>query len=49
MDELGFKVMEVKDCKYFCFIYFRILGGVLFEVVIIFFGFIVDESIGILG
>jgi glyoxalase family protein len=42
--ELGLKVTEVKDRKYFQSIYFRIPGGVLFEVATEGPGFLVDES-----
>ncbi len=49
VDELGFKATEVKDRKYFRSIYFRIPGGVLFEVATIPPGFTVDESTGTLG
>ncbi|SMG08353.1 glyoxalase family protein [Marivirga sericea] len=44
VDELGLKVTEVKDRKYFQSIYFRIPGGVLFEVATEGPGFLVDES-----
>lgn len=49
VDELGFKATEVKDRKYFRSIYFRIPGGVLFEVATVPPGFTVDESEGTLG
>ncbi|MEM6344109.1 MAG: ring-cleaving dioxygenase [Bacteroidota bacterium] len=42
--ELGFRVTDIKDRKYFHSIYFRIPGGVLFEVATIPPGFTVDES-----
>ena len=45
VNELGLKVTEVKDRKYFESIYFRIPGGVLFEVATKGPGFMVDESI----
>ena len=48
-DELGFRVTEVKDRNYFHSIYFRIPGGVLFEVATTPPGFQVDESIENLG
>lgn len=44
VETLGMKVTEVKDRKYFRSIYFRIPGGVLFEVATIPPGFTVDES-----
>lgn len=44
VNELGLKVTEVKDRKYFESIYFRIPGGVLFEVATEGPGFMVDES-----
>jgi glyoxalase family protein len=44
VEELGFNVTEVKDRKYFHSIYFRIPGGVLFEVATIPPGFAIDES-----
>ncbi|MGJ3235950.1 ring-cleaving dioxygenase [Marivirga sp.] len=44
VNELGLKVTEVKDRKYFQSIYFRIPGGVLFEVATEGPGFLVDES-----
>ncbi len=43
-EEFGLKVSEVKDRKYFQSIYFRIPGGVLFEVATAGPGFLVDES-----
>ncbi|MCI5082111.1 MAG: ring-cleaving dioxygenase [Saprospiraceae bacterium] len=49
VDELGLKVTEIKDRKYFHSIYFRIPGGVLFEVATIPPGFSVDESLDELG
>ncbi|MGB0347132.1 MAG: VOC family protein [Balneolaceae bacterium] len=42
--ELGLKVTEVRDRKYFKSIYFRIPGNVLFEVATEDPGFLVDES-----
>ncbi|MEL6674630.1 MAG: ring-cleaving dioxygenase [Bacteroidota bacterium] len=47
--ELGFRVTDIKDRKYFHSIYFRIPGGVLFEVATIPPGFQVDESLEELG
>ncbi|MBX2877887.1 MAG: ring-cleaving dioxygenase [Saprospiraceae bacterium] len=47
--DLGFKVTEIKDRKYFQSIYFRIPGGVLFEVATIPPGFGVDEEETTLG
>jgi glyoxalase family protein len=44
VEELGLKVTEVKDRKYFQSIYFRIPGGVLFEVATEGPGFLIDES-----
>lgn len=44
VDELALKVTEVKDRKYFESIYFRIPGGVLFEIATEGPGFLVDES-----
>ncbi len=44
VNELGLKVTEVKERKYFQSIYFRIPGGVLFEVATEGPGFLVDES-----
>jgi len=44
VDELGLKVTEVKDRKYFQSIYFRIPGGVLFEVATEGPGFLIDED-----
>jgi glyoxalase family protein len=44
VDELGLKVTEVKDRKYFESIYFRIPGGVLFEIATEGPGFLVDET-----
>ncbi|WMN11472.1 ring-cleaving dioxygenase [Marivirga salinae] len=44
IEELGLKVTEVKDRKYFESIYFRIPGGVLFEVATEGPGFLVDET-----
>lgn len=49
VDELGFKVTEVKDRNYFHSIYFRMPGGVLFEIATIPPGFEVDESLENLG
>jgi len=44
VNNLGLQVTEVKDRKYFQSIYFRIPGGVLFEVATEGPGFLVDES-----
>lgn len=44
LEEYGLNVTEVKDRKYFKSIYFRIPGGVLFEVATEGPGFMVDES-----
>lgn len=44
VNELGLKVTEVKDRKYFQSVYFRIPGGVLFEVATEGPGFMVDET-----
>ena len=49
VDELGFKVTELKDRKYFRSIYFRIPGGVLFEVATVRPGFTIDEKESALG
>lgn len=49
VDDLGFKVTEVKDRNYFRSIYFRMPGHVLFEVATIPPGFDVDESLEELG
>lgn len=49
VNELGLKVTEVKERKYFQSIYFRIPGGVLFEVATEGPGFLVDESKDELG
>ncbi len=43
-NEFGLKVTRVLDRKYFQSIYFRIPGGVLFEVATVGPGFLVDES-----
>jgi glyoxalase family protein len=48
-NELGMKVTEVKDRKYFHSIYFRMPGKVLFEIATIPPGFAVDESTENLG
>ncbi len=48
-EDLGFKVTEVKNRKYFRSIYFRIPSGVLFEVATVPPGFTVDESQETLG
>ncbi len=48
-DELGLRVTEVKDRKYFHSIYFRMPGGVLFEIATIPPGFGVDEPVEKLG
>src|SRR5678815_1551699 len=45
----GSKVTEVLDRKYFQSIYFRIPGGILFEVATSHPGFTVDESVEDLG
>jgi len=44
INKLGLKVTEIKDRKYFTSIYFRIPGGVLFEVATINPGFALDEN-----
>ncbi len=44
VNELGLKVTEVKERKYFQSIYFRIPGGILFEVATEGPGFLIDES-----
>lgn len=44
VEELGFKVTEVKDRNYFHSIYFRMPGHVLFEIATIPPGFAIDES-----
>ncbi len=49
VEELGFKVTEVKDRNYFHSIYFRMPGHVLFEVATIPPGFAIDESPAELG
>ncbi|NRB48437.1 MAG: VOC family protein [Saprospiraceae bacterium] len=49
VEDLGFKVTELKDRKYFRSIYFRIPGGVLFEVATVPPGFTVDEAEPALG
>ena len=49
VDHLGMKVTEIKDRKYFRSIYFRIPGGVLFEVATIPPGFQEDENLEQLG
>ena len=49
VNNLGMKVTELKDRKYFQSIYFRIPGGVLFEVATIDPGFAVDEPVDHLG
>ena len=49
VEDLGFNVTEVKDRKYFHSIYFRIPGGVLFEIATILPGFTVDETVAELG
>ncbi len=49
VEDLGFKVTELKDRNYFHSIYFRIPGGVLFEIATIPPGFTVDESLEGLG
>ncbi len=48
-DELGLKVTEVRDRKYFHSIYFRMPGHVLFEIATIPPGFPLDESVADLG
>ncbi len=47
--ELGLKVTDFKDRKYFHSIYFRIPGGVLFEIATIPPGFSIDEPLEKLG
>ena len=42
--EFGFRVTEILDRKYFQSIYFRIPGGILFEVATVGPGFLVDED-----
>lgn len=42
--ELGFRVTDILDRKYFRSIYFRIPGGILFEVATVGPGFLVDED-----
>ena len=49
VNEAGLKATELKDRKYFKSIYFRIPGGVLFEVATEEPGFTVDESVDFLG
>lgn len=49
LEELKLNITEVKDRKYFKSIYFRIPGGVLFEVATEEPGFLVDEGIQDLG
>ena len=49
VDNLHLKVTEIKDRNYFHSIYFRIPGGVLFEIATIPPGFTADESIDELG
>lgn len=49
VEDLGFKVTEVKDRNYFHSIYFRMPGHVLFEIATIPPGFTVDESLESLG
>ncbi|HAS41768.1 MAG TPA: glyoxalase [Microscillaceae bacterium] len=49
VNNLGLKVTKLKDRKYFQSIYFRIPGGVLFEVATIDPGFAVDEPVDHLG
>jgi glyoxalase family protein len=48
-EELGIRVTDVRDRKYFQSIYFRIPGGILFEVATEGPGFLVDESLEELG
>jgi glyoxalase family protein len=43
-NDLGYKPTEIKDRKYFNSVYFRIPGGVLFEIATVGPGFDVDES-----
>ena len=49
VEDLGFKVTDVKDRNYFHSIYFRMPGKVLFEIATIPPGFTVDEGIDELG
>ncbi len=49
INKLGLKVTEIKGRKYFTSIYFRIPGGILFEVATIDPGFSVDENPDTLG
>lgn len=49
IEDLGFKVTDVKDRNYFHSIYFRMPGRVLFEIATIPPGFTVDEAIDELG
>lgn len=49
VEDLGFKVTEVKDRNYFHSIYFRMPGHVLFEIATIPPGFQVDEDLENLG
>ncbi len=48
-EEFEFKVTDIRDRKYFRSIYFRIPGGVLFEIASNDPGFLVDESLEELG
>ncbi len=48
-NDLGLQVTEVKDRKYFQSIYFRIPGGILFEIATEGPGFMVDENNAALG
>ncbi len=48
-EEHGIRVTDVRDRKYFQSIYFRIPGGILFEVATEGPGFLVDESVEELG
>ena len=48
-EELGFKVTDVKDRNYFHSIYFRMPGGVLFEIATLPPGFLIDEAKEALG
>lgn len=48
-EEAGRRVTEIKDRKYFKSIYFRVPGGVLFEVATVDPGFTVDEDLDALG
>ncbi|MEL7121947.1 MAG: ring-cleaving dioxygenase [Bacteroidota bacterium] len=49
VEELGFRVTEVKDRNYFHSIYFRMPGHVLFEIATVPPGFAIDEPLEALG